>query len=75
LKKWHVGDSHFLVVNDGNVRGVHMLILLSCCRGRMPLVVNNASYVISAHFIMFLCSFLSILRTYFGKCVDTISVE
>jgi hypothetical protein len=30
LTKRHVGDSHFLAVHDGNVRGEHALILRSC---------------------------------------------
>jgi hypothetical protein len=39
LTKPHVSDSHFLAVHDGNVRGVHALILLSCRRGKMSLMV------------------------------------
>jgi hypothetical protein len=34
-----VGDSHFLAVHDGNVRGAHALILRSCWRWKMPLMV------------------------------------
>jgi hypothetical protein len=39
LTKWHVGDSHFLTVHDGNVRGAHAVILRSCWRGKMALMV------------------------------------
>jgi len=39
LTKRHVGDSHFLAVHDGNIRGAHALILHSCWRGKMPLMV------------------------------------
>jgi len=39
LSKRHVGDSHFLAVHDRNVRGAHEIILYSCWRGRMLLVV------------------------------------
>jgi hypothetical protein len=39
LTKWHFGDSHFLAVHDGIVRGAHSLILRSYWRGKMPLTV------------------------------------
>jgi hypothetical protein len=39
LTKLHVGDSHFLAVHAGNIRGAHALILCSCWRGRMLLMV------------------------------------
>jgi hypothetical protein len=39
LTKQHVGDSHFIAVHNGNVRGAHALILRSCWRGKMPLMV------------------------------------
>jgi hypothetical protein len=39
LTEQHDGDSHFLSMHDGNVRGAHALILLSCCRGKMSLMV------------------------------------
>jgi hypothetical protein len=35
----HVGDSHFLAVHDGNVRGAHALIFQFYWRGKMPLMV------------------------------------
>jgi hypothetical protein len=37
--KRHAGDSHFLTVHDGNVRGAHALILCSCWRGKMQLMM------------------------------------
>jgi len=43
LKKRHIGDSHFLAVNDGYVRGAHALILHSCWIGKMPLRVLSCS--------------------------------
>jgi hypothetical protein len=39
LTKRHVGDSHFLAVHDGNIRGTHALTLRSCSRGKVPLMV------------------------------------
>jgi hypothetical protein len=36
LTKWHVGDSHFIAVHHGKVRGTYTLILLSCWRVKMP---------------------------------------
>jgi hypothetical protein len=39
LTKRHGGDSHFLAVYGGNIKGVYAMILRSCCRGMMPLVV------------------------------------
>jgi hypothetical protein len=39
LTKRHVDDSHFLAVDDGNVRGAHALILHSYWRKKMPLMV------------------------------------
>jgi hypothetical protein len=39
LTKRHVGDSHFLAVLNGIVTGAHALILHSCWRGKMPLMV------------------------------------
>jgi hypothetical protein len=39
LTKLHVGDSHFLVVHDGNVRGANALILRLYLRRKMPLMV------------------------------------
>jgi hypothetical protein len=43
LTERHVGDSHFLAVHDGNIRGVLALILRSCWRGKMPLMVLQRS--------------------------------
>jgi hypothetical protein len=54
LTKRHVGDSHFLAVHDGNVRGVHVPILRSyahffrytvrlifaCFYSRSPIVIT-----------------------------------
>jgi hypothetical protein len=38
--KWHVVDSHFLAVYDGNVRDAHALVLLSSClRIKIPLMI------------------------------------
>jgi hypothetical protein len=39
MTKRHVGDSHFLAVHDGNARDVHPLILCSCWRRKMALIV------------------------------------
>jgi hypothetical protein len=39
LTKRHVGDSHFLAVHDGNVRGAHALIFRSYLREKTPLMV------------------------------------
>jgi hypothetical protein len=39
LMKPYVGDSLFIAVHDGNIRGVHVLILHSCWRGKMLLMV------------------------------------
>jgi hypothetical protein len=39
LTKRHVGDSHFVAVHEGNVRGAHALVLHSCWRGKMLLMV------------------------------------
>jgi len=35
LTKRHIGGRHFLAVHDGNVRGTHALILLSCCEEKV----------------------------------------
>jgi hypothetical protein len=43
LMKGHVGDSHFLAVHDGNVRGANALILDSFLREKMPLMVLQRS--------------------------------
>jgi hypothetical protein len=42
LSKRRVGDSHFLAVHDGNVKGAPALILRSYWRGKVLLVVYNA---------------------------------
>jgi len=39
LTKQHVGDSHFLALHDGNVRGAHAPIFRSRWRETMPLMV------------------------------------
>jgi hypothetical protein len=43
LTKQHVGDSHFLALHDENVIGAHELILRSCWREMMPLMILQFS--------------------------------
>jgi hypothetical protein len=43
LTKRHFGDTHSLAVHGGNIRGAHALILRSCCRGKIPLMVLQCS--------------------------------
>jgi hypothetical protein len=40
LTKRYVGDSCFLAMHDGNIRGAHALILNSVWRGKTPLTVR-----------------------------------
>jgi hypothetical protein len=47
LTKRHVGDSHFIAVHDGYVRGAHALILHSCGRGKMLLIFLQIVPVLS----------------------------
>jgi hypothetical protein len=66
LTKIHFNDSHFLALHNGNVICAHALILRSYWRGKTPLLVLNAHYGIPAQvFVILLCSFLSVLSTYF----------
>jgi hypothetical protein len=43
LTKRHVGESYFLAVHNGNIRGAHALILRSCWREEMPLMALQHS--------------------------------
>jgi len=41
LMKWHNGDSHFPAVHDGNIRGVHAVILVKAAQRFSVLVVTG----------------------------------